>query len=1296
MKLKKTLKLMMASMLLLGSVSVSAADGLLAFPGAQGFGRFATGGRGGTVYHVTNLNDSGTGSFRDAISQSNRIIVFDVAGVIRINSRLVFKSNITVAGQTAPGEGITIYGDGMSCSGASNVIVRYMRFRMGSVGTKDADCAGLANGGNMIFDHCSFAWGQDENFSINWDNKGTAPHDVTIQNCIVGQGLMQHSAGGLIQADNITMYRVLLCDNKTRNFKVKGKHQYVNNIVYNWSSYAYEMGGESSGESFANTVGNLFINGNSTSSSANGFAGGNSNFHFYGNDNWQDRNKDGLFNPELITFTGGSDQVATPYDYPELETWKGNELVAKLLPEVGASLPYRDLTDAYMINEVLSFGKKGNLITSEKDLPYGTPDTWTVFKGTKLVDTDGDGMPDEWEKANGTDPNKDDAMTIANNGYTNIENYFNSITKADRQFYLRAPMQLGLQSSTTNSLTLEWADYTDNEDGFIVEMKKGDAFVEIGRTEANVSTFVINDESLKPATSYVVRVCAFIGDKKSEYTPETTVKTRPEQVDIIDADNFQGTGDGEWLIDPTTDETYTLNEAKEYTAVVVRSDANVTLNGMGYIAGSASLNKTGKGTLIVASDQQYEGATVLHNGTYEFSTLKDGDVPSGLGKSQEFAQNWVMAGGTYKYTGASTSTNRSATLYDDTELNIEKSGTVVTMNGEIEGQGNLEIGGEGQVLVNKAGFFNFDGDLVLSGGEVKLASKDVSDAGLGKASKLVLKGGKFTTIGKNEANVTYNFPIEVTAGTTSTVDFDLWSTIKCNITGTGTLIWNVHYLREYIEGNWDGFTGQLIINGTGKAKQSEFAVRNNVGVKNASIMLKGTASINGAKNQSTYYLGGLSGEASTYLAGFDVKASSGSGTWVVGGLNTNEEFNGVINNYAQDFSHSGTTNIVKEGSGYWRLTGNNDYKGTTQVTGGTLIVNGKHTGTGAVTVAANATLAGKGTIAGKVTLNGTLQVGDTLANDNGLTFNGGLTIGSNAVLKLNDAMAEATHYNGDKIQVFTGTATGTFASIIPATPGEGQTWDTSELSSGVLTVVGGEERPDDPDDPNVDPGEAGPTIRATLAWGNVSRLPDDSHARILEGSEASPSNNIGISMTYTNAPEDKYYSTAGTPKFKYDFDGTDRTGIKLSNGQQNLITLPENGRATKLVIYSVVGTNSSNRTSYWKEVAGEEYTEETATILDLTKTATNPNMVEFELNNVPSITFTNAGEQQAVVLVLEYHIGGPIGTAIGNVTMGGEGAVVKVEYFTLSGERVTTPSKGLYLKRTYYENGQVSSKKVVF
>ena len=124
---KKIYVLMLASML---SATTAFAEDLLAFPGAQGWGRFATGGRKGTVYHVTNLNDSGSGSLRDAVSSPNRIVVFDVAGVINIKSRIIFANNLYVAGQTAPGEGITVYGDGVSFSGATNTIVRYILFRM--------------------------------------------------------------------------------------------------------------------------------------------------------------------------------------------------------------------------------------------------------------------------------------------------------------------------------------------------------------------------------------------------------------------------------------------------------------------------------------------------------------------------------------------------------------------------------------------------------------------------------------------------------------------------------------------------------------------------------------------------------------------------------------------------------------------------------------------------------------------------------------------------------------------------------------------------------------------------------------------------------------------------------------------------------------------------------------------------------------------------------------------------------------------------------------------------------------
>ena len=171
----------------------------LAFPEAEGFGRFATGARtslsSASVYHVTNLNDSGTGSFRDAVSQSNRFIVFDVGGIINLQSTVAVKSNLTIAGQTAPG-GISLYGQKVSFTSANNLISRNFAIRKGNAGVRE-DTSGLARGTNMIFDHMSVTWGVDETFSMNPDS-GYTIDNITIQNTVIAQGLdrLGHSAGG--------------------------------------------------------------------------------------------------------------------------------------------------------------------------------------------------------------------------------------------------------------------------------------------------------------------------------------------------------------------------------------------------------------------------------------------------------------------------------------------------------------------------------------------------------------------------------------------------------------------------------------------------------------------------------------------------------------------------------------------------------------------------------------------------------------------------------------------------------------------------------------------------------------------------------------------------------------------------------------------------------------------------------------------------------------------------------------------------------------------------------------------
>ena len=519
MKLKRTLKLMMAAVLMLGSVSASAQD-LLAFPGAQGFGRFATGGRGGEVYHVTNLNDSGTGSLRDAVSKSGRIVVFDVSGVIKLKSGLVFSSNLTVLGQTAPGEGVQVYGDRVSFSGASNLIVRHMRFRMGKNGTSGKDAAGVANGSNMIFDHLSVLWGRDECFSISWDNKGTKPADITIQNSIIGQGLQSHSCGGLIQTDGgVTLYRNLYIENKTRNPKVKGLNQYVNNVVYNWGNGGcYLMGRESAGNSWADIENNYFING-PWDTNYKPLQEGNENFQFYGAGNYHDSNRDGVLNGNPISdaeyAASGALRRATldaitnsPKPFPVItELMSAQEALEWIIDSVGPSLPVRDEVDQYLIDELASYGKKGSNggISDETTLPH--KGTGTLYNGEKPLDTDGDGIPDEWEIANGLNPNDpSDAAKIAANGYANIENYVFSIDKAYP--YIKNPSNLKATNQQKETITLTWTDNANDELGYVVEISTDNkTFKELERVAANTTSYTAI--GLTPETAYYFRVRAY-------------------------------------------------------------------------------------------------------------------------------------------------------------------------------------------------------------------------------------------------------------------------------------------------------------------------------------------------------------------------------------------------------------------------------------------------------------------------------------------------------------------------------------------------------------------------------------------------------------------------------------------------------------------------------------------------------------------------------------------------------------------------------------------------------------------
>src|SRR5690554_5921837 len=512
----------------------------LAFPEAVGFGRFASGGRDGTVYKVTNLNDSGPGSLRDAVSSPNRIVVFEVAGVIQLQSRLVFSSNLTIAGQTAPGEGVVVYGNGVSFSGAHNVIVRHIAFRMGVGGDSGKDAVGIANGSNMIFDHVSASWGRDETFSISWDNKGTEPSDITIQNSIIAQGLLSHSCGGLMQTNGgVTLFRNLYIDNHTRNPKVKGLNQFVNNVVYNWGGGGCYILGDSEGTSWATIEHNYFING--PSSGSNPYSRANSNFQLFAQGNYHDGNRNGILdgelsvkadygpafwveNPSYWESIPDSDPNKIPKMHPELpDVRDAAGALAWILDSVGKVLPARDQVDAFLIGELSSLGTEGIIISSESELPTKGPGR--LFRGPIASDRDNDGIPDEWELVLGSDPDVDDAMTVGTDGYTNIERYINSIKTSPS--LLRYPVALTADEVTTTSLTFSWNDMEDKEHEVVIEVSADNfSFAEVGRLPSDESSFTY--EGLESGTSYFFRMKSVNEQQESAYSDVLTMKTREE------------------------------------------------------------------------------------------------------------------------------------------------------------------------------------------------------------------------------------------------------------------------------------------------------------------------------------------------------------------------------------------------------------------------------------------------------------------------------------------------------------------------------------------------------------------------------------------------------------------------------------------------------------------------------------------------------------------------------------------------------------------------------------------------
>jgi hypothetical protein len=439
---------------------------LEAFPGAEGFGKYATGGRGGRVVEVTNLNDNGPGSFRQAFLEypgEPITIVFRVGGIINLTSKIkVNRGNITIAGQTAPGDGICLKGASFIINGAKsggnygNIIVRHIRSRPGAKDSTGVYGFDMENCHNVIIDHCSFSWANEECAAL-YDTKNT-----TVQWCIVSEGLYNaghmkgnRSYGGVWGGQYATYHHNLVAHQWSRAIRFNGSRahdtaavvDYRYNVIYNWGKVNACAGGAieiPGGTSWINMVNNYYKPGPATAGLRLWFCQADYNTANIGYGLWY---MDGNVMEGSTSLTGnnttGLDVANIPAAYKTavisgteftvapttIQT--ANAAYTSVLAGAGATKPVRDAVDARVVNETSTktasgsgtFGKPG--IIDDPSVVGGWP---TYASGTAPTDTDHDGMPDAWEDANGL--NKDDAAdrnTIHTSGYTMLEVYLNSL-----------------------------------------------------------------------------------------------------------------------------------------------------------------------------------------------------------------------------------------------------------------------------------------------------------------------------------------------------------------------------------------------------------------------------------------------------------------------------------------------------------------------------------------------------------------------------------------------------------------------------------------------------------------------------------------------------------------------------------------------------------------------------------------------------------------------------------------------------------------------------------------------------
>jgi fibronectin-binding autotransporter adhesin len=970
---------------------------LAAFTGAEGFGASATGGRGGSIYVVTNLNNSGAGSFRDAVSQSNRIIVFAVSGYEDITSPISAASNLTILGQTAPGGGFGVYGAEVSFYGQSNDIVQYMRFRDTSQdpnnNTSSGNCVNLGNTNNMIFDHDSLEFASYNNI----DAAGTTgANNLTFQNSIIANPILSQQFNFHWEGNQGTFINNIFANAANRSILAKGNTQFVNNTVYNY--LAGFTSGNSTGNFNYDIVNNYFRSGPSTTSTADDYFQVDASQTAYASGNLRNGSTDNgtgatVSNTPLLAGTTSLPTLTATAAYAFNLAHSGDSLTHD--PTTFASSLGYDQVDQQVINDVASNGTQGRIYNNEDDTGLGSTNDYlgTITPGTAPTSTANDGIPDSWKKTHGLSTSVADSTLLNPLGYYMIEQYAQEISdEYSTQTWTAASGEWNNNSSNWSTLPgpYDHALISGNgtADGVATlsttgamayslqiganGLPAGEKLLVSGGSLTVYNGITVgyqNNGSLQITGGTVTAATVQLGN--TVWNSNGTSSTTYTGTLVLSGGTLQA---GEVMQGGGTPDNWTTGSAWTWSGGTLQAgpagllvgapatlgagggilDTNsVSAQVNGALSGAGGFTVIGGGTATLAASNTYLGSTTITASTLVAPLLANGGSPSSLGASSNAAANLILNGGTLMGTG---STDRLFTLAGSSTLD-NSNGMSFTNTGAIA------LAGGANVTLTLTG----------SNGGHNTFSPALGDPGGGFVTSVV-------------------------------------------VSGTG--LWDFSNGAKSYSGDTDVISGEL-----------QTLTTNSLSPQSNMVISSG-ATLDFHANSQT--INALSGAGS-------VTDSFGSGqTFTIGQSNGSGNFSGTIN---------GDLSLVKSGSGVQVFSGANTYSNGTIITGGTLQIGngtaGSISNSSASTVSAPGTLAFD--MATGASYTGNISNGGTVAGveTSGITNTlGGVISGSGVLNQSGSGTLTLTNPSSSftgNITVSSGTLTNTGAvnSANPTTGGLG-------------------------------------------------------------------------------------------------------------------------------------------------------------------------------------------------------------------------------------------------------------------